>query len=114
MSTPISATELTAQLDSVLRRVEAGDEVIVEGDGQPRAVLISFAAFQDVLAMRERQRKLDVLDRLNDLRERVSARNGDLSFEQAEEIAEEITQAALQRMVERGEIQFERDLKPAR
>ena len=57
----------------------------------------------------DQQRRAEALERLRRLREQVAARNPDLTLEQAEAIAEEITQAAIASMVERGDISFERD-----
>ena len=57
----------------------------------------------------EQERRAEARERLRRLHERVAARNQDLTEEQAEAIAEEIVQAAIARMVERGEISFERD-----
>ena len=55
------------------------------------------------------ERRAAALERLRRLQERVSARNLDLTEEQAEAIAEELSQAAIAGLVERGEISFERD-----
>ena len=55
------------------------------------------------------QRRLAALDRIRRLQARVSARNADLTPEQAEAIAEELSQAAVERLRERGEVSFERD-----
>lgn len=56
-----------------------------------------------------RRRKAEALERIKRLQARVSARNRDLSPERAEEIAEELNQAATRSLRERGEVTFERD-----
>lgn len=60
-------------------------------------------------AATDQERRAAALERLRRLQERVSARNLDLTEEQAEAIAEELSQAAIASLVERGEITFERD-----
>ena len=57
----------------------------------------------------QRRRAMEAWEQLQRLRERVSARNQDLTDEQIEALAEELSQAAIARLVERGEISFERD-----
>ena len=56
-----------------------------------------------------KQRRAEALVRIQRLQGRVSARNRDLTAEQAEAIAEELSQAALKSLRERGEVSFERD-----
>ncbi len=55
------------------------------------------------------QGRAESLERIQRLQEQVSARNRDLTPERAETIAEELSQAAIKRLQERGEVTFERD-----
>ena len=57
----------------------------------------------------EQRRRAAALERIRSLQARVSARNQDLTAEQAEAIAEELSQAAIGSLAERGELAFERD-----
>jgi hypothetical protein len=54
----------------------------------------------------------DLLAELEELRARVSARNADLTEEEAEELADRLVNEAIDSLAERGELVFERDLKP--
>jgi len=54
-------------------------------------------------------RRAQAFERIERLQERVSARNLDLTEEQAEAIAEELSQAAIASLIERGAIRFEPD-----
>lgn len=56
-----------------------------------------------------KQRRAAALERIQRLQAQVSARNQDLTAEQAEAIAEELSQAAIKSLRERGEVSFERD-----
>ena len=110
MPKAVSAAEAKNRLGSLLGYVaDEGDEVIVESHGKPKAVIMSYAAYEQVRELRERQRRADALARLRALQERVSERNQDLSFAEAEAIAEDVSQEALRRLAGRGDVVFERD-----
>lgn len=56
-----------------------------------------------------KQRRAEALERIQRLQEQVSARNRDMTPEQAEAVAEELSQDAIRSLRERGHISFERD-----
>ena len=110
MPRAVSVIEAKDRLDALPDEVaQRGDEVIVERQGEPAAVLVPFAADQEVVASRERQRRAHALALLERLAEGARVRHADLTFEQAEAIAEELSQAAIASLAERGEVTFERD-----
>lgn len=112
MPKAVSATEAKNRLGSLLAYVaEQGDDVVVESQGKPKAVLISFAAYQEVLALREQKRRADALERLRRLEERIADRNrdSDLTEEEAVALADRISHEIIDDMAERGELTFERD-----
>lgn len=104
MPKTMPANEVKNRFDSALKYVrEENDEVIVENDGEPRAVIMSMSAFEEVGAIRERQRREDGLKRLYAIRDE-RARNGTLSkpaeidperraeaFERLEALREEVS-----------------------
>ncbi len=54
MPKAVSATEAKNRLGALLGYVtEQQDEVIVESQGKPKAVLLSYAAYQDIELLRE-------------------------------------------------------------
>ena len=89
---------------------DQGEEVIVESHGKPKVVVMSVAAYEEVQALRERQRRADALERLNRLHEQVAARNRDMSEEESIEFAVKLSRELVDDMAERGVITFERDL----
>jgi prevent-host-death family protein len=109
MSKTVTAIEAEQQFGELLGYVTEHGEVIIERQGKTEAVLISAAEYEALREQRERLRRLEAVRRIEGLRERVSARDPDMSLEEAEAVAEELTQEAIRRMVERGEISFERD-----
>jgi antitoxin YefM len=110
MSKTVSAIDAERRFGELVEYVtEHGDEVIVERHGKPAVVIISAAEFEEVEELRDRLRRLEALERLRRLQEEVSARNQDLTEEQAIALSVEIGREALKRLVERGEVTFERD-----
>lgn len=109
MARTVSAAEAKNHFGAMMEAVREGENVIVQRHGKPEMVMIAYDAYEQTEEMRKLQKRADALARLEALRERVQARNSDLTDEQAEEIAEEISLEALRRLAERGEITFERD-----
>lgn len=98
----VSATEAKNRLGALIAVVADGrEDVVIENHGAPRAALISYEAYRELLDVRERQRRREAMEGLQQLREQVRARNQDLDEEAAEAIAEEISQEAIARVVER-------------
>ncbi len=112
MPKAVSATEAKNRLGSLLGYVtEQQDEVIVESQGKPKAVLLSYAAYLDIELLREEKRRADALARLHELGERIASanRNSDLSEEEAIELADRVSHEMIDDMAARGVLSFERD-----
>lgn len=111
MPMTVSANDAKNRFGSLLAHVNdtPGGEVIVERHGHPRAVLISYDAYEEVQTLRQEKRRAEAREILRELQTQAEALNQDLSEEEAIALAEEISMAALQRMADRGEISFERD-----
>lgn len=110
MPKAISANEAKTHFSELLDYVgEHADGVIVERRGQPTAVLMSIASYEEVLSWREQQRRDQALVRLNGIQLRASARNQDFSDEDAIALADEISHELIDDMASRVEIRFERD-----
>jgi len=88
MPKTMSSNDAKQRWGSVLSYVtDQADEVIVESHGKPRAVVISVAAYEELEILREQRRRVEALDRLRQLEERIAARNTDLSEEEAIEFS---------------------------
>lgn len=109
MPKAVSVAEAERRFAALLGHVDQGAEVVVESDGKPTAVLMSFAAYEEVRELRDQKRRTDALADLLRLRDQVSARHRDPTEDEIEPLAEEISQEAIARLVERGELSFERD-----
>ena len=112
MPKAVSATEAKNRLGALMAwAVEHRDDVIVEAQGKPRAVIMSFADYEVVQALREQARRQAALERLRALRARVSARNQDLTEEQAMALADQMTREAIDSLVRQGKVRFANDAR---
>jgi prevent-host-death family protein len=110
MARAVSTTEAKNKLTELIAWVrEQQDEVIVERHGEPRAVIMSFDAYERLAALKEQQRRRDALDRLRKLQSEVSNRNQDLTEAQALELADRFVREVIDEMAAEGKITFERD-----
>jgi prevent-host-death family protein len=108
MPRTVSASEAKTQFAALVEwTVERQDEVIVASHGKPKAVILSFAEYQKLAELREEARRRGALARLEQLREEVSARNQDLTEEQAEELADKLVRDTVARMIREGKIKYE-------
>jgi prevent-host-death family protein len=67
MPKTLSATEAKRKFDAVMDSVEKDDEVIVEALGKPKAVVIPFSRYENMLELEERARFKDALADLEKL-----------------------------------------------
>jgi prevent-host-death family protein len=105
----VSTTEAKNQLSAMIGWVEdSDDEVIVEHHGQPRAVIMSFAEYQRVQALRDRQRREQALAEVRALRAEVRARNQDLTDDEAMALADRFVREVVADMAKEGKLRFER------
>ncbi len=108
MPKTVSVSEAKNQLSAVMEwAVESGEEVIIESRGEPKVAILSYAEYQEFLALREQARRREVFQQLEELAKKVRARNADLTTEEAEQLADEISRETIQRMVNEGKITFQ-------
>jgi len=101
-----AATQLPALLDDVAAH---GAEVILDRGEQPAAVLIPFAAYEEIRAWRRTRRREAGAARLRALRAEVLARNPDITAEDADGIASRFIHEIVDEMAAEGRLRFERD-----
>jgi prevent-host-death family protein len=108
MPRTISASEAKTQFGAIMDwTAETRDDVIIESHGQPKAVIISFEAYQDVLHLREEARRQSALQRLRALRDQVRARNPDVDEAQADTLASRFSQEMVVEMVSEGKVHYQ-------
>ncbi len=107
MAKTVSVSEAKNRLSAVMDwAVESGEEVVIESRGEPKVVILSYGEYQEFLVLREQERRREVFRQLEELAERVRARNADLTAEEAEQLADEISRETIQRMVNEGKVTF--------
>lgn len=108
MTKTISVSEAKNTLSAVLDWAVANDDsVVIESRGEPKAVILSYDGYEEYMALKEQERRRQALRQLEELAKRLWARNADLSDEEVEALAEEITQETFQRMIAEGKIEFQ-------
>lgn len=108
MPKTVSVSEAKNQLSAVLDWVvENGNEVVIESRGEPKVAILSYAEYQEFLAYREQARRKEALRQLETLAEQIWAQTDDLSVEDVEQLAEEISQETMQRMIKEGKVQYQ-------
>lgn len=112
MSRTVSAAEAKNRFGAILQAAREGEEIIVARHGKGDVAIIPARDLEDLHAFREKQAREDALRRLRELQDEIAEANQDLdmSEEDVEALAEDISREALQRLVDRDEISFERDM----
>ncbi|HRN69395.1 MAG TPA: type II toxin-antitoxin system Phd/YefM family antitoxin [Promineifilum sp.] len=112
MQKTVSATEAKAKLSDLMKwAVKTGDSVVVQSHGYPQVVIVPFTEYQELRRAKENIRRAEVITQLQELARETQAVNQDLSAEEAETIAEEISRAAIEQLDAKGRISFERQTK---
>jgi prevent-host-death family protein len=96
----VSSSEAQNNFGAMLQWAEANEDgVIVERRGKPAGVLIGYAQYQELQRLKLLERKRKAFEALEALRKQVSARNADLTPEEAYRLAgfsEEVIQETLE------------------
>jgi len=87
--------------------VDNKDEVIVESRGQPKAVIMAFEEYQELMSLRQKLLRQRALAELEALRDKVQARNQDLDEQGAESLADRFTREVISDMVKEGKITYQ-------
>jgi prevent-host-death family protein len=88
----VSATEAKNRLGALIGDVVSGrEDIVIENHGTPRAVLISFDHYRELVDAREQRRRREAMEDLRQLRAEVLAQNQDLDDEAREQLIEEIS-----------------------
>lgn len=100
MPRTVSSSEAKARFGELVKwTTENQDKVIVKLYGEPAAVIMSYAEYEEVEKLRKRELKRKTLEALDALRQEARRQNPDLSAEEAYRLAgfsEEVIQETLQ------------------
>jgi prevent-host-death family protein len=107
MPKTMSVSEAKNKLSAMLQwAVENQDEVIVESHGQPKAVILPYDEYEALAALRRKARRQEALAQMQALAAKVQAGNQDLSAEEVEQMADEITRETIERLTSEGKVSF--------
>jgi prevent-host-death family protein len=96
----VSSTKAKAHLGTLLKWIdEHDDEVIVEHYNKPTAVLMTYAEYEEIVKLREQERRRQGLAELQSLRTQMRERHTDLTVEEASQLAGFLAEA-MQEMVQ--------------
>ena len=108
MPKTVSVSEAKNQLSAVMEwAVESGEEVVVKSRGEPKVVILSYSEYQEFLTLREQARIREALRELAELAERMQVLNADMSAEEVDQLADEVTRETFERMEAEGKIAFQ-------
>lgn len=108
MPKTISALEAKNRLGALIGwAVAQRDEVIVERHGKPHAVIMAYAEYEHLRALRDQARRQEALARLEQLQATVGQRNADLTDEAALALADTAVREAVDTMVREGRVRFQ-------
>ncbi len=109
MPKTVSASEAKNRLGAIIGWVlQNKDDVIVESRGEPKVVVVPFSEYEQMKQIKEQTRRRDALSKLEKLRDRVRARNQDLSGEQADALADRFSREIVEDMAKEGRIKFKK------
>lgn len=84
----VASSEVQNNFGSILRWAEEhGEDVVVERRGRPAAVIISYAAYEEIERLRQEQRTRQALAAIRQVREQVQARVKELTADEAYRLA---------------------------
>lgn len=103
-----SVSETRQQLSSFLNWIkDSREDVIIQNRGKAAAALIPFTDYELLQEARQRRRRQQAIEELERIALEVSERNKDMSREEAEKIADEITREAIDNLVKQGKVKFQ-------
>lgn len=109
MPKTVSASEAKNRLGAIIAWVlQNKDEVIVESRGEPKVVVVPFSKYEQLREIKEQVRRREVLAKLEKLREKVRARNQDLTGEEADALANRFSREIVEDTAKEGKIKFEK------
>jgi prevent-host-death family protein len=108
----VSATEAKAKLSDLMKSaVKSGDSVIIQSRGYPQVVIVPYTEYEELQRLKERARRAEAIMRLQEIARDTQMRNEDMTPDDAEALAEEISREAIENLVRKGVVRFERPVQ---
>jgi prevent-host-death family protein len=102
----VSISEAREQFSAVVKLAKQGkDDVVIQNRGQPEAVIISYSDYEMLLQARENERVKKAIQALQQIADEVGD-STQMTKQEADRLADEITREAVDNMVEKGIVSF--------
>ncbi|MFZ1721662.1 MAG: type II toxin-antitoxin system Phd/YefM family antitoxin [Microgenomates group bacterium] len=103
----VSVTEAKSKLSELFDwAVKNKDEIIVENRGNPKAVIVSYEYYEELLALGEKSRRQEAMQKLCDIAQAVNQSKTTISKKESEEIADKISREAIRNLSKKGKVHF--------
>ena len=103
-----SVSETRQKLSSFLNWIKnSQNDVVIQNRGQAEAVIIPFTDYDLLQEARERRRRKQAVDELRQIAQEVSAGNNRMTQDEAQDIADAITDEAINNLVNKGQVIFQ-------
>ena len=107
----VTATEAKAKLADLMKwAMKTGDSVLIQSRGNPQVVIVPFNEYEELQRAKERNRRAEAMARLQEYAQDNQTLNQDLTIEEAEAMAEDISREAIAQLAAKGRIRFERQM----
>ena len=105
----VSATEAKAKLSDLMKSaVKSGDSVIIQSRGYPQVVIVPYTEYEALQKLKEQARRAAAIARLQEIARDMQSQNEDVTADEAEALAEEISRTAIEQLAAKGKVRFER------
>ena len=104
----VSISEAREQFSTFVKMANEGKyDVVIQNRGRPEAVLIPYADYEMLKEAREIERRKKAIQALKQIAQEVGERNQDLSVQDVEQLADEVTREAIDNLVQQGNVTFQ-------
>ena len=105
MTKTVSATEAKNTFGAILKHLETTNEdVIIENRGVPTAVVVSIDRFREIEEIEERAKRQRTLEEFRKLRAEIARQNEDMSPEEAQEFAKQLSNEIMDNVIAKHQI----------
>ena len=110
MTRVVSSSEAQNNFGAIIQWAEENrEEVVVEKRGKPAVAIIAYSEYENLMQLREKQRRSEIFEELEGLRQRLRERTPELTAEEAYRLAgfsEEVIRETLEydEKIARGEV----------
>lgn len=103
-----SVSETRQQLSALLNQVKKRQEdVVIQNRGRAEAVIIPYADYELLKVAREKRRRQQAIAELHQIAREIGLNNETLSDEEVDKIAKEVSDEAIETLVEQGKVHFQ-------